>query len=83
MEAWGARLVQGWDEWIELPVAVGDRLAAAGERRPVAGAGPRRLLALWSAKDRRYSASSEYAVFGTWASITFSSARIFGLRSQT
>jgi kynureninase len=29
VEAWGARLVQGWDEWIELPVAVGDRLAAA------------------------------------------------------
>jgi kynureninase len=29
VEAWGARLVQRWDEWIELPVAVGDRLAAA------------------------------------------------------
>ena len=32
---------------------------------------------------RRYSASSEYAVFGTWASIAFSSVRVFGLRSQT
>jgi|HubBroStandDraft_6_1064221.scaffolds.fasta_scaffold1517517_2 hypothetical protein len=30
-----------------------------------------------------YSASSEYGVVGTWASIAFSSAMIFGLRSQT
>ena len=32
---------------------------------------------------RCYSASSEYGVVGTWASIAFSSAMIFGLRSQT
>jgi hypothetical protein len=32
---------------------------------------------------RSYSASSEYGDVGTWASIAFSSARIFGLRSQT
>ena len=26
---WGRRLVEGWDEWINLPVRVGDRLATA------------------------------------------------------
>lgn len=30
-----------------------------------------------------YSASSEYGVVATWASSAFSSATIFGLRSQT
>ncbi len=34
-------------------------------------------------QSRGYSASSEYGDVGTWASIAFSSARIFGLRSQT
>ena len=34
-------------------------------------------------QNRSYSATSEYADVGTWASIAFSSARIFGLRSQT
>ena len=29
VESWAARMVGGWDEWIELPAAVGDRLAAA------------------------------------------------------
>lgn len=29
VDAWGTRLVEGWDDWIELPVRVGDRLAAA------------------------------------------------------
>jgi kynureninase len=29
VDAWGSRLVGGWDKWIELPVVVGDRLAAA------------------------------------------------------
>ncbi len=28
VETWGERLVSGWAEWIELPVAVGDQLAA-------------------------------------------------------
>jgi kynureninase len=29
VEAWARDLVRGWDEWIELPRRVGDRLAAA------------------------------------------------------
>ena len=29
VDAWSMRLVGGWDDWIELPVSVGDRLAAA------------------------------------------------------
>ncbi|HLY35703.1 MAG TPA: aminotransferase class V-fold PLP-dependent enzyme [Candidatus Limnocylindria bacterium] len=29
VEEWSTRLVQAWDDWIELPVLVGDRLAAA------------------------------------------------------
>jgi kynureninase len=36
---WGGRLVGGWEEWIELPTAVGDELAAA-----VLGAGPGEVL---------------------------------------
>jgi hypothetical protein len=34
-------------------------------------------------QSRGYSANSEYGVVGTWASMAFSSATIFGLRSQT
>jgi len=34
-------------------------------------------------RSRRQPANSEYGVAGTSASIAFSSARIFGLRSQT
>jgi kynureninase len=35
-EQWGGRLIRGWDEgWVELPVAVGDEIAAA-----VLGAAP-------------------------------------------
>jgi len=29
VESWAARMVGGWHEWIELPAAVGDRLAVA------------------------------------------------------
>jgi kynureninase len=40
LSGWGERLIRGWDErWMELPVAVGDRLAAA-----VLGAGPGQVV---------------------------------------
>jgi kynureninase len=28
-EDWGRRVVEGWNDWVELPMRVGDRLAAA------------------------------------------------------
>jgi len=38
-EEWGGELVRGWDHWIDLPTAVGDRLGAA-----VLGAGPGQVV---------------------------------------
>ena len=35
VEQWGTRLVSAWEEWIDLPIQVGDRLATG-----VLGAGP-------------------------------------------
>jgi kynureninase len=40
VEEWGTRLVGGWHEWIDYPVAIGDRLAAA-----VLGAQPGEVVA--------------------------------------
>jgi kynureninase len=39
VDEWGARLVEGWHDWIELPARVGDRLAAI-----VVGAQPGEVL---------------------------------------
>jgi kynureninase len=36
---WGGRLVEAWEDWIDLPIQVGDRLAA------LVGAGPGEVLA--------------------------------------
>jgi kynureninase len=38
-EGWGGRLIRGWDEWLEMPERVGERIAAA-----VLGAGPGQVI---------------------------------------
>jgi kynureninase len=39
VDEWGDRLVEGWEDWVDLPVRVGDRLGQA-----VLGAGPGQVL---------------------------------------
>jgi kynureninase len=51
LEEWGDRLVSGWSDWIELPVRVGDLLAA------VVGAQPGEVLACDSTTVNLYKLS--------------------------
>ncbi|MBO0732249.1 MAG: hypothetical protein J2P57_23515, partial [Acidimicrobiaceae bacterium] len=52
VEAWAARLVGGWNDWIDLPAAVGDRLG------PVVGAGPGQVIVADSTTVNLYKLAS-------------------------
>jgi kynureninase len=53
VEDWGARMVRGWPEWIDLPAQVGDRLG-----RAVLGAGPGETLVCDSTTVNLYKLAS-------------------------
>jgi kynureninase len=50
---WGGELVRGWDRWIDLPLEIGDRLAAT-----VLGAGPGEVVASDSTTVNLYKLAS-------------------------
>jgi kynureninase len=53
VDEWGARMVTGWPDWIELPAQVGDRLG-----RAVLGAGPGETLVCDSTTVNLYKLAS-------------------------